>query len=59
MMDKVVAVDWAPPATEQAARSSWRTRAPSSSSSSSRISRAESLSEVSDASAKAAGAQDG
>ena len=42
ILDSVAAVDCAPPATELAARSSWRIMAPSSSSSSSRISFAES-----------------
>src|SRR3954451_19699542 len=46
IVESVIAVASAPPATELAARSSWRIIAPSSSSSSSRISLAESVSEA-------------
>ena len=56
MVESVAAVASAPPATELAARSSWRIIAPSSSSSSSRISLAESPSEAPGASTGTAGA---
>ncbi|MHC2519213.1 hypothetical protein ACVMHW_005095 [Bradyrhizobium diazoefficiens] len=56
MAARVVAVASAPPATELAARSSWRIIAPSSSSSSSRISLAESLSAAGPGSEWAGGA---